>query len=82
MRALALLNWEVSRSSGDLTLIELASGSKTLLAEDAYAVAVDPGRSADVPADADRLAAGTRVAFLARNRLDSPYDGLWVATLP
>jgi hypothetical protein len=81
-RVLALLNWELSRLTGDLTLIDLATGEATVLAQDVYAVAVDPGKSADVPLDADRLAPGTRVAFLTRNRLASPYDGLWVASLP
>jgi hypothetical protein len=81
-RALALLNWQVSSSTGDLTLVDLETGAKTVLAQDVYQVAVDPGAFADVPADADRLASGTPVAFLSRNRLASPYDGLWVARLP
>jgi hypothetical protein len=63
-------------------LVDLASGEQTMLAENVYAAAVDPGKTADVPMDADRLAPGTRVAFLTRSRLESPYDGLWVATLP
>jgi hypothetical protein len=81
-RALALLNWEVSRATGDLTLIDLASGEKTVLAEDVYAVDVDRGKSADVPSGTDALAPGTRVAYLTNNRLASPWDGLWVASLP
>ena len=81
-RALAILNWESSRLAGDLVLIDLASGEQTLLAENVYAAAVDPGQTADVSPDADRLASGTRVAFLTRSRLESPYDGLWLATLP
>ena len=81
-RALALLNWEVSRGIGDLTLIDLASNEATLLAEDVYAVDVDRGKSADVPPGTDVLAPGTRVAYLLRNRLASPWDGLWVASLP
>jgi hypothetical protein len=81
-RALALLNWEVSRATGDLTLIDLLSGEKTVLAEDVYAVDVDRGKSADVPSGTDALAPGTRVAYLTNNRLASPWDGLWVASLP
>jgi hypothetical protein len=81
-RALALLNWEVSRSTGDLTLIDLASGAQTVLAENVYDVAVDRGQSANVPPGTDALAPGTRVAFLTNNRLASPWDGLWVASLP
>jgi hypothetical protein len=81
-RALAILNWENSRLAGELTLVDLASGAHTILAQDVYSVAVDPGKTADVPHDVDRLSPGTRVAFLVRNRLDSPYDGLWLAPLP
>ena len=81
-RVLALLNWESSRGTGDLTLVDLATGEKSVLAESVYAVALDPGRFTDVSPDTDRLAPGTRVAYLVRDRLESPYDGLWVAQLP
>ena len=81
-RALALLDWQVSRSSGELTLVDYASGAHTVLAQDVYAVDVDRGTSAAVPAGTDVLAPGTRVAFLSRNRLESRDDGLWVAELP
>jgi hypothetical protein len=81
-RMLALLNWESSRGTGDLVLVDLATGEKSVLAESVYAVALDPGRFANASPDADRLAPGTRVAYLVRDRLESPYDGLWVAQLP
>jgi len=81
-RALALLEWDGGRSSGTLTLIELATGEQTVLAEDVYLAAVDPGHFADVPAGTDALASGTEVAFLSRGRFASPYDGLWVTRLP
>jgi len=81
-RALAMLNWESSRSTGDLVLVDLASGAHTLLAENVYDVAVDRGWSATVSPDTDALAPGTRVAYLTSNRLASPWDGLWVAALP
>ena len=81
-RALALLNWETSRSTGDLELVDLASGAHTLLAENVYEVAVDRGWSAALPSEADALAPGTRVAYLTSNRLASPWDGLWLAALP
>jgi len=81
-RMLALLNWESARLAGDLMLVDLATGSQTVLAESVYAVALDPASFADVSPDADRLAPGTRVAYLVRDRLESPYDGLWVARLP
>ena len=81
-RALAILNWESTRQAGDLTLIDLATAEQTVLAENVYEVAVDPGTTAYVPATTERLSPGTRFGFLMRSRLDSPYDGLWVATLP
>ena len=81
-RALALLEWDGGRNSGTLTLIDLASGAQTLLAEDVYLAAVDPGHFVDVPPDADVLAPGTEIAFLSRGRFASPYDGLWVTQLP
>ena len=81
-RALAHVNWEAGLGSGDLCLIDLATGTQTLLAQDVYAAAVDPGVHADVPAGTDALATGTRIAFLVRNRIDSPYDGVWIAELP
>jgi hypothetical protein len=81
-RALALLNWQSARSSGELTLIELASGHRRMLGADVYAVAVDREASDGVRIPTDTLAPGARVAFLIRNRLESRDDGLWVATLP
>jgi len=79
-RALALLNWQLSSSTGDLTLVDLETGDKTVLAESVYDVALDPGSG--TAAEADALASGRQLAFLIRNRLASPYDGLWVARLP
>lgn len=79
-RVLALLNWQLSSSTGDLTLIDLETGAKTVLAENVYRVVVDS--PANPPAEFDPLAQGTPIAFLVRNRLASPYDGLWIARLP
>jgi hypothetical protein len=81
-RALALLNWDLESGSGDLTLIDLETGNQTVLAESVYQVAVDPGTFAAVPPGTDALAPGTRVAYLLRNRIVSPYDGLWITELP
>jgi hypothetical protein len=81
-RALTLLNWIVSRSSGELTLVDYAGSARTLLAADVYAADVDRGQSANVAPGSDALAPGTRVAFLSRNRLPSRDDGLWVMELP
>jgi hypothetical protein len=81
-RALLLVDWALADDTGNLTLVDLATLARTRLAESVYAVAVDPGTSAAVPPESDALASGTQVAFLVRNRLASPYDGLWLARLP
>jgi hypothetical protein len=80
-RALMLVDWDSTAGSGNLALIDYQTGKQTLLAESAYVAAVDPGPSAVSP-PADALAPGTRVAYLLRYRIASPYDGLWVAELP
>lgn len=76
-RFLALLNFVTVSSSGDLTLIDYASGTQTLIAENVYSVAVDTS-----PDPGDALAPGTRLVYLARNRIVSPYDGCWAVELP
>lgn len=81
-RALAYANWDDGHKSGELALFDLASGAKTVLANGVYAAAVDPGFHSVPQPNTDRLAPGTRVAFLVRERFASPYDGLWVTELP
>jgi hypothetical protein len=81
-RALLLVDWALADSTGSLVLVDLATLARTLLAESVYAVAVDRGKSADVPPGADVLLPDTQVAFLVRNRLAAPHDGLWLARLP
>src|SRR3954465_2606408 len=73
-RALALLRIVERAGSGDLTLLDLATGAHTLLAENVTSVALDPGPNPVAP--------GAPIAFIVRNRLASPYDGLWLGTLP
>jgi hypothetical protein len=80
-RALVFASWELGRWAGRLVLLDLTTGTQTQLAESAYAARVDPGSFSSVP-PADRLAPGTRVAYLLRHQIDSPWDGLWVAELP
>jgi len=77
-RVLALLDWEAGGASGSLSLIDLATGAITRLAQQVHAVAID----APVAAGADPLAPGTRVAYVSQNRVSSPYDGLWLTSLP
>jgi hypothetical protein len=74
-RALALLHLVDRAGEGDLTLIDLASGMQTSLAQNvlAFDLSSDP---------IGALAPGTPVGFFVRSSLPSPYDGLWVAPLP
>ena len=81
-RFLALVDWEESLACGVLALIDLASGSRTLLAENVTSVAVDGWTATGTATTDDPLAPGTRVAFLSQNRMASPYDGLWTVELP
>jgi len=76
-RFLALLNFVSVSSSGDLTLIDYASGEHTLIAENVHDFAVDAS-----PDPQDALAPGTRLVYLVRNRIASPYDGCWAVELP
>jgi hypothetical protein len=80
-RALALLKWIASANSGDLTLIDYATGRQTVLAENVFAASLERDTSGQSSND-DPLGPGGRVAFLVRNRFASPYDGLWITTLP
>jgi hypothetical protein len=62
---------------GDLTSIDVETGrASTLAAEFASVALVERGTGTDV------VAPGARVAYQFRARFDSPYDGIWVATLP
>jgi hypothetical protein len=76
-RALAMLKWVMSGGSGDLALLDFETGAITTLAENVYRFAIEPA-----PEGGDPLAPGLRVAALVRARIASPYDGLWVTTLP
>jgi hypothetical protein len=73
-RGLAMLRW--LDGAADLAVIDLDTGAQTKLAED-YAVIAHAERRGPDP-----LAAGTRVVFQFHNRFPSPYDGIWVTTLP
>ncbi|HTA21741.1 MAG TPA: hypothetical protein VK989_20750 [Polyangia bacterium] len=76
-RFLALLHWVAEGAAGDLTSIDYATGTQTLIAQNVSGVAVDASADPD-----DALAPGTRVAYLVHDRIASPYDGLWVLELP
>jgi hypothetical protein len=63
---------------GDLMVIDVDSGESTLLAAE-YARMVFFDQQAP---DRELLAPGSRVAFQFQGRFASPYDGIWVATVP
>ena len=73
-RALALLG-TVDRA-GDLAALDLDGGGATTFASDYVVGAYAERRQPDL------LAPGTRVVFQFHNRFASPYDGIWVTTLP
>jgi hypothetical protein len=79
-RALALLDW-VSAGSGDLTLIDYDGGATTLLGQNVAEAILKQPLDPSNPA-LDPLAPGAEVAFLVHDQIDSPYDGIWVASLP
>jgi hypothetical protein len=61
---------------GDLAAVDFASGQSTVLAaEFALSAFVEPQ-------GADLVAPGTHVAYQFQARFPSPYDGIWVATIP
>jgi hypothetical protein len=76
-RCLALLHIIGPGGSGDLELIDYATGAQTLIAQNVFGWAIDTSPLADDP-----LAAGTRLVYLVRNRIASPYDGVWAIELP
>ena len=74
-----LANLHLIDGYGDLTAIDLDDGRSTLLgAEFVYAAYVEPRQASD-PDDAGP---GARLAYQFHARFDSPYDGIWVTTLP
>src|SRR5581483_5033688 len=77
-RVFALLHFVAGSGTGDLTLIDLDTGRQTLVAENVAGYSLE--RAPTGPGDP--LAPGLRVAYLVRNRIASPWDGVWVATFP
>ena len=71
----------VSAGTGDLTLIDYATGATTLIGQNVTGAILQHPFDPSNPT-VDALASGAEVAFLVRDALDSPYDGVWVAALP
>jgi hypothetical protein len=73
-RVLALLRY--LDGVGDLAGLDLDGGGSIPIATEFVVSAVAE------PSGSDPLGAGVRVAFQFRARFDSPYDGIWLTTLP
>ena len=74
----ALVSAHMVDGYGDVKVIDVDSGASTLLAaEFARMVFYEP----QAP-DRELLAPGSHVAFQFQGRFASPYDGVWVATVP
>jgi hypothetical protein len=65
-----------SSGVGDLTSVDIASGRQTMLARE-FSVTAFPE-----PQGTDPFAPGTRVVYEFAARSPSPYDGIWVVTVP
>ena len=71
-----LMNQHINEYEGDLTVFELATGKATVLApEFTLAVFVQPH-------DTDDVAPGVLVAYQYQARFASPYDGVWIVSVP
>jgi hypothetical protein len=73
-RVLAIFH--VLYERGDLATIDLASGQSTVLAHEFATAAFAEPRGTDA------YPPGARVLYQFRARFDSPFDGLWLATVP
>jgi hypothetical protein len=71
-----LVNQHILDNEGDLTVFEVGTARSTVLAlEFTLAAFVEP-------VGADAVAPGAHVAFQFQARFPSPYDGIWLATVP
>jgi hypothetical protein len=73
-RAVGIFHFE--SGAGDLTAVALDSGRQTNLAPEFATTAFIE------PQGADPVAPGTRVVYQFQARTPSPYDGIWVVSLP
>jgi hypothetical protein len=71
-RVLLIDHWNTQDTSGELALIDVATGDRQEL-----------GRAVtDFAVSGDVDASGTNVAYTVRSRVASPRDGLWLTALP
>jgi hypothetical protein len=73
-RALALLH--INDNRGDLTAIDLADGHGTVLAPE-----FTLGAAAEA-VGGDKVAPGAHLVYQFQARFESPYDGIWLTTVP
>jgi hypothetical protein len=62
---------------GDLSVVDLANGAETRLAQNVTSFALDPACAACDPVDA-----GARLVYVVHARVPWKYDGLWSGSLP
>jgi hypothetical protein len=68
--------FDVAYERGDLTTIDFATGQQTIVAHEfAMSTVTQPMGGDDFPP-------GGRVVYLFRARFPSPWDGLWLTTVP
>ncbi|HSS39195.1 MAG TPA: hypothetical protein VLT58_10535, partial [Polyangia bacterium] len=75
-RTRLLVNQRLVHQAGDLTVFDLGTGHPTILAAEFALAAVVEAQGAD------QVAPGAAVAFKFQARFPSPYDGVWLATVP
>jgi len=71
-----LASQHVNDSRGDLTAIELGTARATVLAQEFTTSAVVE------PVGGDVVAPGAHIAYQFQARFESPWDGIWLATVP
>ena len=71
-RVLLVDGWNPQDASGTLVLLDMVTGARTVLGRAATAF----GLSGSVDD------AGSNLAYVARSRVSSDCDGLWLTTLP
>jgi hypothetical protein len=71
-RALFLDHWNSQDQSGDLVLLDLASGARQVFGQ----------AVTEFTAAGDVEAGGTNVAYAVRSRVASDRDGIWLTALP
>ena len=75
-RTRLLVNQHIIHGGGDLTVFDVATARATVIASEFAMTAVIE------PQDADDVAPGAALAFRFQARFPSPYDGIWLTTVP